>query len=70
MYFIERYNKTKKKAVENVLVKFSKILLSKIDKDIENIFIVNEQQDIRSIYFGIAHGISGYLNFLISLKNP
>jgi lantibiotic modifying enzyme len=68
MYFIERYNSTKKEEVESILVQFTKILLSRIDKNIENIFIVNEQQNVRSLYFGIAHGISGYLNFLVYLK--
>lgn len=69
MYFIERYNRTKNAEVSDILVNFTKIFLSKIDKNIETIFISHEKRNTKCLYFGIAHGISGYLNFLMILKN-
>lgn len=70
MYFIERYNVKKDKNIEAVLIRFLDEIVCKIDEGLEFLFdgsnkILNEKH----IYFGLAHGLSGFLNFLINLKN-
>lgn len=70
MYFIERlrHNKSKEK-VFNILNKFSKDLLYKINHDFENIVSpYDNESKTRNIYFGLAHGISGLINFLFYLS--
>jgi lantibiotic biosynthesis protein len=70
IYFIERYKQSKSDYVENIIKEFSEILISKMSFEIEIVF---EEFSImfndRCYSFGLAHGVSGYINFLIYLKN-
>jgi lantibiotic biosynthesis protein len=68
MYFIERYKTTKNTTVTEILDTFSKNLISEININFKNVLI--QTDDNRGDYYslGLAHGIAGYLNFLIYLK--
>ena len=69
MYFIERYKVKKNKNIERVLIEFTNELLRKINSEIDLLFIdLSENLENKYYYFGLAHGISGFLNFLIHLK--
>lgn len=69
MYFIERYKLTKDKNIENILIAFSTNLIQKINTDINTLLTTfDENQNEKYYYFGLAHGTSGFLNFLIHLK--
>ncbi|MFW0739922.1 lanthionine synthetase LanC family protein [Flavobacterium sp. T12S277] len=69
MYFIERYKTNKNGLIVEILDKFSKELIHKINFDFEKVLIEPVFNDKHCYYFGLAHGVSGYLNFLIYLKN-
>jgi lantibiotic biosynthesis protein len=69
LYFIEKYNFKKEKNIELLLIKFTNELLNKINSQTELLFSnYSENTEKKLLYFGLAHGISGYLNFIIYLK--
>ncbi|WPO79417.1 lanthionine synthetase LanC family protein [Flavobacterium sp. KACC 22761] len=69
LYFIERYKTTKNKDIEHILVQFSNNLIDKIKNNPKDLFLSNsEKPNLKCYYFGLAHGISGILNFLIHLQ--
>ncbi len=69
MYFIKRYELNKNDFAKNLLIEFTSNLSQKIELDIESV-IVNktDKTSEKSISFGLAHGVSGLLNFLIHLE--
>lgn len=67
-YFIERYKTTDNHLVIEVLDKFSRELIEKINTNFEDVLIEPVFFDKTCYYFGLAHGAAGYLNFLIYLK--
>ena len=70
MYFIERYKVNKNKIIETALIEFTNELLRKINSEIDILFTnPSEIVENKYYYFGLAHGISGFLNFLIRLKD-
>lgn len=70
MYFIERYKVNKNKIIETALIEFTNELLRKINSEIDILFTnPSEIPENKYYYFGLAHGISGFLNFLIRLKD-
>lgn len=69
LYFIERYKSKKNKSTEAVLTGFSNTLIEKINTNPEVLFSSDsENPDQKYFYFGLAHGISGTLNFLVYLS--
>ena len=68
MYFIERYKKSGNKGIEDVLLDFSKSLITKIHDNFQDILIKTNEGRGKHYSLGIAHGIAGYVNFLIYLK--
>lgn len=68
MYFIERYKTTKSETHAIILNNFSKVLISKINTNFKEVLIEHtiERDDYYS--FGLAHGVPGYINFLIYLQ--
>lgn len=70
MYFIERYKVKKSTTIFHLLNDFSKKLVSKINSDFEEILKKETAiYNCNCYYFGIAHGVAGYLNFLTYLAN-
>lgn len=70
MYFLERYKTRKDDFMKNLIFNFSKNLLQKIENDIEKVLEETRGFDSdKCYYFGIAHGVSGLMNFLIHLHN-
>ena len=72
MYFIERCKMDKNLRNIEELNKFSENLIGKINNDLNDFFtseITLDPEDRFCIYFGVAHGVSGCLNFLVYLKN-
>ena len=69
LYFIERYkNNPKNIKVKNVLLHFTKEFIFKIENDFADI-LVEESAERGFFYsFGLAHGVAGYINHLIYLK--
>ncbi|GIQ61017.1 hypothetical protein Flavo103_41530 [Flavobacterium collinsii] len=68
MYFIERHRTSKNDLIVEILDKFSKELIYKINYSFENVLVEPVFGDRQCYYFGLAHGVSGYLNFLVYLK--
>lgn len=69
LYFIERYKSKKDKSIKAVLTEFSSTLIEKINTNPEVLFSNDsENPDQKYFYFGLAHGISGTLNFLVYLS--
>ncbi|QSB28064.1 lanthionine synthetase LanC family protein [Flavobacterium sp. CLA17] len=69
LYFIERYKAKKEKSIETILTEFCNTLIEKINNNPELLFSSDsEKPDQKMYYFGLAHGISGTLNFLIYLQ--
>ena len=69
LYFIERYKAKKEKSIETILTEFCNTLIEKINTNPELLFSSDsEKPDQKMYYFGLAHGISGTLNFLIYLQ--
>lgn len=69
LYFIERYKSKKDKSTEAILTEFSNTLIEKINTNPEVLFSSHsENPDQNYFYFGLAHGISGTLNFLVYLQ--
>lgn len=70
MYFIERYRVNKNEITKIALIGFTNELLRKVNSEISTLFTnSSETLENKYYYFGLAHGISGFLNFLIRLKN-
>lgn len=72
MYFIERCKSDKNEKNIAALNHFSENLIYKINNSLEEILISEvalDNDDRFCIYFGIAHGIAGYLNFLLYLQS-
>lgn len=69
-YFIERYKVTKNTIIKTALIEFTNELLRKVNSEIATLFTnPSEIPENKYYYFGLAHGISGFLNFLIRLKD-
>ncbi|MBE8727865.1 lanthionine synthetase LanC family protein [Flavobacterium hungaricum] len=69
LYFIERYKDKKEEKTKRILLEFSNTLIDKINHNPESIFLSNsENPNQKCIYFGLAHGLAGTLNFLIFLE--
>lgn len=68
MYFIERYKLNRSKKIEAILHAFAEDLIHKINVDYKNVLVKTD--DSRGDYYslGLAHGVAGYLNFLLYLK--
>lgn len=72
MYFIERCKADKNLRNIEELNKFSENLIYKINNNLVDFFtseLTLDPKDRFCIYFGIAHGVSGCLNFLVHLRN-
>lgn len=68
MYFIERYKTNKNSSVTKVLNVFAENLICKIDMDFKNVLVESDESRGDYYSFGLAHGVAGYLNFLLYLK--
>lgn len=70
MYFIERYNSKKSEAIATLLNIFSKDLIDKINENFEAVLVSETAlENGPCYYFGIAHGVAGYINFLTFLND-
>lgn len=70
IYFIERYNSKKSEAIATLLNNFSKDLIDKINEDFEAVLVSETAlENGLCYYFGIAHGVAGYINFLTFLHD-
>ncbi|WP_445711201.1 lanthionine synthetase LanC family protein [Flavobacterium sp.] len=67
MYFMKRYELKKELHIKEILLSFLEIFIRKIHINLEEV-LVNRYANERSIHFGLAHGLSGTLNFLIRFK--
>lgn len=71
MYFVERNKKAFSHKIFSVLNTFFTDLVMKIESDFESVLeseAALDTEDRFSYYFGIAHGVAGYINFLIYYK--
>ncbi|MFW0739758.1 lanthionine synthetase LanC family protein [Flavobacterium sp. T12S277] len=71
MYFIERCKYTKNENLISELNQFAEDLVNKISTDLKEVLTTEtalDNDDKFCIYFGLAHGVAGYLNFLIYLE--
>ncbi|MDA6069334.1 MAG: lanthionine synthetase LanC family protein [Flavobacterium circumlabens] len=68
MYFIERYKVSKNQNIFKVLQHFSHDLISKINADFKNVLVKSSENRGEYYSFGAAHGVAGYLNFLIYME--
>ncbi|MEW7290578.1 lanthionine synthetase LanC family protein [Aquimarina sp. 2304DJ70-9] len=70
MYFIERLKAEKNNAnVLTILTHFSKDFLDKLIHDLDKVIVSIENEGKKKvIYFGLAHGISSFINFLFYLS--
>ncbi len=70
MYFIERLKADKNNAnVLTILTHFSKDFLDKLINDLDKVIISIEDEGKKKVtYFGLAHGISSFINFLFYLS--
>lgn len=69
MYFVERWKKNKSILISNKLNLFAEVLILNIEKNKKDFFIKeNGFVSEKHIHFGIAHGVSGYINFLTYLQ--
>lgn len=69
MYFIERCKKNKNNKLSDLLNDFVKNLNNKILFNIQDLLTRKPGFiDEKHIFFGIAHGVSGYMNFLTHLN--
>jgi lantibiotic modifying enzyme len=70
MYFIERYKTKESLPIFNLLNSFATTLINKIIKDFSEVLISETAlNNGNCYYFGIAHGVAGYINFLTYLGN-
>jgi lantibiotic modifying enzyme len=70
MYFIERYNSKKSEVIATLLNIFSKDLIDKINENFEAVLVSETAlENGPCYYFGIAHGVAGYINFLTFLND-
>lgn len=70
MYFIERYKFKKDQKIKDILMEFSNSIIDKINDNIETVFLNDfEKSNQKCFHFGLAHGISGFLNFFIHLQS-
>ncbi|MFB9080593.1 lanthionine synthetase LanC family protein [Flavobacterium procerum] len=67
-YFLERYKTNKNDLVIEILYKFSQEFIEKINTKFEDVLREPLFTDQHCYYFGLAHGVAGYINFLIDLK--
>lgn len=70
MYFIERCKSYKSQNNISKLNKFAEDLIHKMNQNFKEVLVSEtalENDDRFCIYFGIAHGVACYLNFLIHL---
>jgi lantibiotic modifying enzyme len=67
-YFIERYKSTKDSLALEILSKFTKELIEKINYSFDDVVVQSVFSNKHCYYFGLAHGAAGYINFLIDLK--
>ncbi|CAA9203426.1 lanthionine synthetase LanC family protein [Flavobacterium collinsii] len=68
MYFIERCTYYKNEELISELNQFAEDLVRKISTDLKEVLTTEtalDNDDKFCIYFGLAHGVAGYLNFLI-----
>lgn len=69
MYFIDRYKYSKDDFIKKVLFDFSNDLINKITTNLEVVLIRKDSaDDCNYIYFGLAHGVAGLINFLVYLQ--
>ncbi|MEO8239621.1 MAG: lanthionine synthetase LanC family protein [Flavobacterium sp.] len=68
MYFIERYKANKNPVVTKILSDFAENLICKINKDFKNVLIESDESRGDYYSFGLAHGVAGYLNFILYLQ--
>lgn len=71
LYFIERCKTDKNPKNIADLNTFSSDLIDKINNNLKEVLISEtalESDDKFCVYFGLAHGVAGYLNFLIYLQ--
>lgn len=71
MYFIERCKHFKNENIISELNRFGEEFIRKINIDLKEVLTMEtglDDDDKFCIYFGLAHGIAGYLNFLIFFK--
>ena len=68
LYFIERYKTNKSNQIIEILNKFSKDLIDKINLNFKAVLIMPVFESSHCYYLGMAHGAAGYLNFLIYLE--
>ena len=70
MYYIERYKINKSTKIIEILDKFSGDLITKIETNFEELLISKTSiDDGNCYYFGLAHGVASYLNFLTYLAS-
>jgi hypothetical protein len=70
LYFLERYKKAEKKDSE-IVKKFLEDLVRKIIFNLESVLFSEtgiDSEDRFCYYFGMAHGVAGYINFLVYFK--
>lgn len=69
-YFINRNNIAKTDFLIETLNNFSRELIGKINSNLNDVLIrESAYHNDKCYYFGIAHGVSGLINFLIYLSN-
>jgi len=68
MYYIERYKSNKNSTVAKVLSVFSENFIRKINIDFRSVLVKSDESRGDYYSLGLAHGVAGYLNFLIYLK--
>jgi hypothetical protein len=69
MYFIERYKLgNNEDHVASVLNVFGEKLIFKINTDFKKVLIKSDETKSDYYTFGMAHGVAGYLNFLVYFK--
>lgn len=67
MYFIERYKKDKNTHTITILNQYAENLIHKINADLTEVLKKPVQND-HCYYFGMAHGVAGFVNFLVYMK--
>jgi lantibiotic biosynthesis protein len=67
-YFIERYKTNPNNQIVNILNNFSKDIINKINTSFIDVLRNETNDNINYYSLGMAHGVSGYMNFLIYLE--
>ncbi|MBW4359325.1 lanthionine synthetase LanC family protein [Flavobacterium taihuense] len=68
MYYIERFKLNKNETLSNVLCAFAENLIHKIEIDFKQVLVKSDESRGEYYSLGMAHGVAGYMNFLIYLK--